>query len=264
LNVFISWSGIKSKEVAELLDSWLQCVIQAVEPWMSSKDIDRGALWFSEINEQLQNTSIGIICLTEENKNKPWILFEAGALAKGISESRVCTFLIDLRPEHIGTPLSQFNHTNSTEESMWELVRTLNGSLKDKALKEKILEQVFQTYWPQFEESFKEILEKHPVGEQVIKRSEDEILLEILSSTRTMERRVNKLENTGNVNTYNRKRSIQKGNHTVCKICGIGAVGVRDISESFGYREMKDGRMTPHPMCKKCSSAYIDKNSPII
>jgi len=259
LNVFISWSGIKSKEVAELLDSWLQCVIQAVEPWMSSKDIDRGALWFSEINEQLQNTSIGIICLTEENKNKPWILFEAGALAKGISESRVCTFLIDLRPEHIGTPLSQFNHTNSTEESMWELIRTLNGSLKDKALKEKILEQVFQTYWPQFEESFNEILEKHPVGEQVVKRSEDEILLEILSSTRTMERRVNKLENSKSDYTRDLKGNMRKGSHSTCKICGIGASGFMDIDGLFGYKIMKDGRTAPVTICKKCNTSYNGK-----
>ncbi|CAC9976768.1 hypothetical protein [Flavobacterium panici] len=53
MKVFISWSGERSKKVAELLDDWLQCVIQAVNPWMSSKDIDRGALWFTEINDQL-------------------------------------------------------------------------------------------------------------------------------------------------------------------------------------------------------------------
>ena len=88
MKVFISWSGERSKQVAEVLNDWIQCVIQAVDPWMSSKDIDRGALWFSEITDQLANTSIGIICLTKENKTKPWILFEAGALAKGLSSSR--------------------------------------------------------------------------------------------------------------------------------------------------------------------------------
>jgi len=195
LNVFLSWSGNRSKAVAELLDEWLQCVIQAVDPWMSSKDIDRGSLWFSEINDQLQNTTIGIICLTHENKMKPWILFEAGALAKGLTESRVCTFLIDLTPTDVGTPLSQFNHTSPTKESLWELVRTLNSSLKDKGLKEKILEQVFDTYWPQFEEAFKSIMIEHPANEHIEKRSDDDILLEILSTTRSMNKRVRVLEN---------------------------------------------------------------------
>ena len=89
MRVFLSWSGERSRRVAELLDDWLQCVIQAADPWMSSKDIDRGALWFSEITDQLANTAIGVVCLTKENKNKPWILFESGALAKGISSNRV-------------------------------------------------------------------------------------------------------------------------------------------------------------------------------
>ncbi|WP_039046562.1 TIR domain-containing protein [Plesiomonas shigelloides] len=195
MNVFLSWSGDRSKAVAELLDSWLQCVIQAVDPWMSSKDIDRGTLWFSEINDQLQNTSIGIICLTQENKNKPWILFESGALAKGLSNSRVCTFLIDLEPTDIGTPLSQFNHTFPTKEGLWELVRTLNNSLKDKALKEKTLELVFETYWPKFLGDFNEILGNTQQTEITPKRSENDILIEILNSTRSLERRIRSIEN---------------------------------------------------------------------
>ena len=193
MKVFISWSGERSKLVAELLDDWIQCVIQAVNPWMSSKDIDRGSLWFSEITDQLSNTGIGIICLTKENKEKPWILFEAGALAKGLTTTRICTFLIDLEPSDVGNPLAQFNHTFPVKESVWELVRTLNNILKENALKEKILNEVFNTYWPKFEKDFQEILKITKEG-KIEKRSEDEILMEILSSTRTMERRIRSLE----------------------------------------------------------------------
>jgi hypothetical protein len=212
LNIFLSWSGNRSKRIAELMDEWLLCVIQAVEPWMSSKDIDRGSLWFSEINDQLQNTTIGIICLTNENKNKPWILFEAGALAKGLSNNRVCTFLIDLEPSDIGSPLSQFNHTLPNKDSMWELVRTLNNSLRDKALKEKTLQQVFLTYWPKFEESFKTIIKNTPATEVVEKRSEDDMLAEILSSTRSMDRRVRSLESSSKHSTHIKERILRHGN----------------------------------------------------
>lgn len=165
MNIFLSWSGERSRAVSDLLDEWLQCVIQAVDPWMSSKDIDRGTLWFSEISDQLQNTSIGIICLTKDNLEKPWILFEAGALAKGLKNTRVCTFLIDLDPNDIGTPLSQFNHTLPNKSGLWALVKTLNNALQEKGLKEKTLGQVFETYWPKFEESFNEIIsEIKPAG----------------------------------------------------------------------------------------------------
>lgn len=194
MKVFISWSGERSKLVAELLDEWIQCVIQAVNPWMSSKDIDRGSLWFSEITDQLSSTGIGIICLTKENKEKPWILFEAGALAKGLTSTRICTFLIDLEPSDVGNPLAQFNHTFPVKESVWELVRTLNNILKENALKEKILNEVFETYWPKFEKDFNKILTSTKEG-KIEKRSEDDILTEILSSTRTMERRIRGLEN---------------------------------------------------------------------
>ncbi len=194
MRIFLSWSGERSRAVAELLDDWLQCVIQAAIPWMSTKDIDRGSLWFNEIADQLQNTSIGIICLTKENKNKPWILFEAGALAKGLSSTRVCTLLIDLQPTDVGNPLAQFNHTFPVKDSIWQLVVTLNNSLKEQKLKEKILEQVFETYWGQFDERFKEILSDYPDTGKAEVRSENDILLEILSSTRSMERRVRMIE----------------------------------------------------------------------
>jgi hypothetical protein len=203
MRVFISWSGERSRKVAELLDDWLQCVLQAADPWMSSKDIDRGALWFSEISDQLANTSIGIICLTKENKLKPWILFESGALAKGITSSRVCTFLIDLKPTDIENPLAQFNHTKPDQGGLWELVRTINISLKEKALKESTLEKVFDTYWQQFEERFKTIIKETPETEFEEIRSENDILLEVLSSVRMMDRRIRRIENDDN---YKRER----------------------------------------------------------
>ena len=209
MKVFISWSGDRSRAVAELLDDWIQCVIQAVDPWMSSKDIDRGALWFSEINNELANTSVGIICLTKENKNKPWILFESGALAKGLSSSRVCTFLIDLESTDLENPLAQFNHTSPTKVGLYQLVRTINFSLQTESLKDQILEKVFETYWPQFEERFNEILESLPVVDIKEKRNKDDILIEVLSTVRTMDKRMRELEVDNSV-SYDKKR-IQLG-----------------------------------------------------
>jgi len=194
MKVFISWSGERSKRVAELLDGWLQCVIQAVTPWMSSKDIDRGALWFTEINDQLANTTVGIVCITKENRNKPWILFESGALAKGLSSNRVCTFLIDLVSTDLENPLAQFNHTLPSKEGVWSLVRTINSSLKDLALKEAVLERAFNTYWPQFDKDFQSILSSIPEVPVAETRKEPEILLEVLSAVRSLEKRMREIE----------------------------------------------------------------------
>ena len=195
MKVFLSWSGDRSHEVAKLLNEWLSCVIQSSKPWISSKDIDRGALWFTQINDQLQDTSIGIVCLTQENKEKPWILFEAGALAKGLSSSRVCTLLIDLQPQDISDPLAQLNHTIPTQESMLALVKTLNNTMGSNSLDHRILEQVFHTYWSQFETKFKDIVSKTQPSVPPKPRVKEDVLAEILENTRSLNSRIRRLEN---------------------------------------------------------------------
>ena len=194
MKVFLSWSGTRSKEVANLLSDWLCCVIQASRPWISTRDLDRGSLWFGEINDQLKDTTVGIICLTQENKNRPWILFEAGALAKGLSTSRVCTLLVDLEPKDIEDPLAQFNHTFPTKDSVFGLVRTLNGTLGAAGLDIRILEQVFSTYWPQFETRFKQVLSTTEPGAPSKPRAKEDVLGEILENTRMLGSRIRKLE----------------------------------------------------------------------
>jgi len=204
MKIFISWSGKRSKAIAGLMSDWLKCVIQASQPWISTRDIDRGAIWFSEINDKLKDTSVGVVCLTQENKNKPWILFETGALAKGLTTNRVCTFLIDLQPSDLQDPLAQFNHTTPEKNSLWELVRTINDCLKENSLDERILEQVFETYWPQFETKFKNALELNPPDEVVPPRSEQDILSEILNNTRRLSHRIRDLE----IQSSNKKSNI--------------------------------------------------------
>lgn len=194
MKVFLSWSGERSRLVATLLDEWLRCVLQAIRPWISTKDIDRGSLWFSEIQDQLQDVTTGIICLTQENKEKPWILFEAGALAKGLSNSRVCTLLIDLEPHDIRDPLAQFNHTKPDQGGIYALVNTLNNRLGDNRLDPAILTKVLDTYWEQFQQRFDKIIADNPVTEKPKKREDRDLLSEILEHTRTLHSRLNRLE----------------------------------------------------------------------
>lgn len=195
MRVFMSWSGERSKLVGELLDEWLQCVIQAIDPWMSTKDLDRGALWFTEINNQLKDVSVGIIVLTKENKEKPWILFEAGALAKGLSTSRVCIVLVDLKAAEVRDPLAQFNLTVPDRTGIWNLVSTLNSSLQENALKEKVLSQVFDTYWPQFERKLAGILDSTPeiLGKET-KVTTDDLIAELIDNTRNINMRLRNIE----------------------------------------------------------------------
>ena len=193
MKIFISWSGTRSHKVAELLSSWLKCVLQASKPWISS-DMDRGIVWFNAVNEALADTSTGIVCLTAENLNAPWILFEAGSLSHGLTDKRVLTFLIDITSTDVEAPLSQFNHTLPERGSLFSLVKTINGRLGDDKLDSDTLSAVFNTYYPQFKKQFEEIISETEASEgdpkESTKRSEQNILEEVLVTVRNLNQRV--------------------------------------------------------------------------
>lgn len=189
----MSWSGARSKAAAELLYDWIKCVVQASRPWISTRGIGRGSVWFAEINNELKDTSVGIICLTHQNKNSPWILFEAGALAKGLTTNKVCTFLVDLSPADIQDPLAQFNHTMPTRDGMLSMVATLNSAL-DAPLDGPTMLSVFETFWPKFEANFAELLKKYPQEVEIEVRSNDSMLEEILETTRGLTHKIRDIE----------------------------------------------------------------------
>ena len=194
MKVFISWSGERSKAVAEELRQWLKLVIQSVDPWISSHDIDAGARWLDELNKELSENSFGIICLTAENQTKPWILFEAGALAKTIGSSHVVPYLIDLEPPNIESgPLTQFQAKRANEKETWELMQAINKNL-DTRLSDKHLEDTFKMFWPRLDEKLKNLPLSKP--SQTPERSESDMIKETLELVRQTARE-NKLRSLG-------------------------------------------------------------------
>ena len=147
MKVFISWSGELSRQVAELIGPWIEDILQDVKAWISTEDIDKGSIWFGDISSELSNIGIGIICLTKENLSAPWILFEAGALSKGLSKNRVCTLLINLSHEDLTQPLSQFNGTLPNKQDMLKLLKTINSQFGEKALPDDRLIKTFYRWW---------------------------------------------------------------------------------------------------------------------
>lgn len=196
MKIFLSWSGNKSKLIAEVLKDWLEQVIQSTEPWVSTS-IEKGKKWSKEISDKLEESKIGIICLTRENLTAPWILFEAGAISKS-SESFVCTFLTDISsPSEITGPLSSFQHTKFSKEELLKLCKTINSRVKEnksgKSLNEKSLEEVFEIFFPKLEAKINDILSIDIDLDESIPhlRSDRELLEELVENQRQLKEKLN-------------------------------------------------------------------------
>ena len=49
MRIVISWSGNKSRKVAQELRKWLPLMFETVDVWVSSKDIGAGKRWSPEL-----------------------------------------------------------------------------------------------------------------------------------------------------------------------------------------------------------------------
>jgi DNA-binding CsgD family transcriptional regulator len=183
-NVFISWSGKRSKWVASAIREWLPVVVQAANPWMSGTDIEKGARGLVEIASKLEGIRVGVMCLTPENLNAPWILYEAGALSKTIDDqTRLCTYLLGgLQFQDIKSPLGMFQATVANKDETLRLVDTVNKAVSEQPVPYHRLERLFEKFWFELEAK----LSSMPGPESVppSKRPNDEIIAEILELAR--------------------------------------------------------------------------------
>lgn len=150
MKIFVSWSGETSKNYAKFLKEWIEQCIQSTEVFYSEDDIEKGEHWHDRLSTELQDASFGIVCLTSENINAPWIHFEAGALAKML-DSKVATLAININFAEIKGPLNSFQATKLDRDDILKLLKSINNA-QDRPLEEKKLETTFNAFWPQFQD----------------------------------------------------------------------------------------------------------------
>ncbi|MBD3641979.1 MAG: toll/interleukin-1 receptor domain-containing protein [Marinobacter sp.] len=166
MRVFVSWSGQKSKVAAEVLREWIPNVLQSIEPFISSQDIETGVPWFNEIKRTLDETSFGIVCLTKKNCLSPWLLYEVGALAHRVEHPNVVPILLDLSPRDIPSPISFFQAIEINKDAFFRLVKALNMSLGEASLSESRLEKVFDMWWPDLEKQLSQLPKDEDNGQE--------------------------------------------------------------------------------------------------
>jgi hypothetical protein len=193
MKVFLSWSGNLSHAVASAFRDWLPSVLQFVDPYVSSEDIDKGARWSSDIAQELESSSFGIVILTQENTEAAWIAFEAGALSKALDKSRVSPFLVNLKRSELQGPLVQFQSTVYEQDDVFKLVTSINNSaLETEQLEPVRLRRVFDVWWPELEKALDALLAQQssaqPTKAKKKPGEEGAILEEILELVRSQQR----------------------------------------------------------------------------
>lgn len=189
MKVFISWSGNKSHKVALVFRDWFPSVIQSIEPYVSSEDIDKGARWSTDIAKELENSTFGILCVTKENMNAPWLSFEAGALSKTMDKSFVSPFLFDIKRSEVNGPILQFQSTIFQKEDIKKLLNTLNKACGESCITDARLEKAFDVWYPTLEDELNKLRNVQDESDEHKLQEDDkvhtsEILEEILDLSR--------------------------------------------------------------------------------
>lgn len=156
MNVFISWSGERSRLLAKALAELLPDAIQELKCWMSEHDIRAGSRWGHELQQQLESSNLGVLCLTPENLNAAWLLFEAGSLAKSVSEGKVVPYRLNLTAASVSLPLAQFQGVDADEQGTRKLVESLNAA-RQQPMETGRLDRIFQRWWPDLDARIKAI-----------------------------------------------------------------------------------------------------------
>lgn len=86
--IFISWSGDLTKEIANNFFNLLNNVFSNMcSRIFFSRNIEYGKYWYDRINNNLEKASYGVVFLSKNNLNSPWLNYELGGLSVGNTEN---------------------------------------------------------------------------------------------------------------------------------------------------------------------------------
>ena len=122
MNIFLSWSGVRSKCAAQAFSGFFSQFFFWDTPVIYlSTSTEKGVYWDEELEKALDKANFGVLFLTRENcgSPSPWMMYEAGALSrtagpKNMEKAKrryVMTFLLDGRASDIPSPVSRMQST---------------------------------------------------------------------------------------------------------------------------------------------------------
>ena len=272
MKIFISWSGPRSRALAEALHEWLPCVIQSIEPFISTQ-MDKGIDWFGELTTELGGTSFGLLCVTPENKDAPWLHWEAGALFKSIGgKAHVVPILLGFHDiSELGPPLGSLNAMLANRAHIRSLLDTVNTAIEQgggKALSKQALDDAFDVWWPRLEERLTDVGSMNSNAVQPMLRPPQELFAEIVTMLRRMSDEVTSLDRTVRAQdrwpreglTMSAQAGMSLGGEGTL-VAGPGSVSLDDLNRVLGA--IRVGRSVVRAMPHKPGAVMLTSESPV-
>ena len=147
MHIFLSWSGSLSKNIAGEFKDLIEQILPGNDVYLSNQEIRSGERWVANIGKGLEDSSYGLLFVNPSNKDAPWILFEAGALAKSFSSSNVVPVLTNITDSDLSTsPLSQFQNRKLSKDDISTLILDINAACERPIPPERVLRS-FEAFW---------------------------------------------------------------------------------------------------------------------
>jgi hypothetical protein len=157
-----------------------------VDPFISP-DIEAGAVWNAIIAGALEDTNIGIACMTSKNLESTWIHFESGAISKVTRTSRVVPYLINIEPADIVGPLVRFQAKSATRQDTLDMISQINDASPSPLPQESLL-ILFNARWPALEAALEQARAALSLPENRQERDPGDMMREVLERVRRIER----------------------------------------------------------------------------
>jgi len=183
-SVFISWSKEPAGEIAKKVQYLLGKIFPdpTIKFFVSKAEcggIRGGDKGRNILDVELEQSNFGILILTENNFERPWIMFEAGALSKDSKISKVVPICFKRDKTKIENPIEVFNRVKYDKddflESLIYQIEKVRYEKEPSPQQKENLSKSLNDYWEEFQKATDEILSKSPQTDYVNELSNNPI-----------------------------------------------------------------------------------------
>lgn len=266
MKIFISWSGEKSRQIGEAFRHWLPDVIQSVRPYFTPDDVAKGQRWAADIAENLHTSQFGLFCLTSENLNAPWLLFEAGAVSKDSKNGKVCPLLFGIDSTQLAGPLLQFQATTYSREEVYKFLKSINAETNNP-LNDVQLERAFDRCWNELDNKIQEILASNAQDQAPVPRSLQDMVKETLSIVRVLKNSSPQLPDDEPVNHWFvcMQNTIEYAADTLKILENAEQLVVLEhLKRMQAYIKITANLLTPKIKTTKVGASYLNQASKVL